>query len=76
MRIIFILLTIVAAFLMILVVGLTVISIAIGGGSILFPGLGVVVSLPLVIVLLAAVDALIIFLALLFKRMSEQLKIP
>ena len=76
MRIIFILLTIVAAFLMILVVGLTVISIAIGGGSILFPGLGVVVSLPLVIVLLAAVDTLIIFLALLFKRMSEQLKIP
>jgi hypothetical protein len=75
MRIIFIFLTIIAAFLTILVIGLTIVSIAVGGGSVLFPGLGLVVSLPFIIVLLAIVDALIIFLALLFRRMSRQAKL-
>ncbi len=77
MRIIFIILTIIAAFLTILVVGLTIILIANGGGvSIVLPGLGLIVSLPLIIVLLAALDALVIFLALLFRRIGKQQRIP
>ncbi len=77
MRIIFILLTIIAAFLTILVVGLTIVLIANGGGvSIVLPGLGLIISLSFVIVLLTLMDAVIIFLALLFKRMNEQHKIP
>ena len=46
MRFIFIALTIVAALLTIFIISLTVLSIAVGGGNILFPGLGLVVSLP------------------------------
>lgn len=77
MRIIFILLTIIAALLTILVIGLTIILIANGGGiSIVLPGLGLIVSLSFILVLLAAIDALIIFLALLFRRMSKQQRIP
>ncbi len=58
MRIIFILLTIIAALLTILVIGLTIILIANGGGiSIVLPGLGLIVSLSFILVLLAAIDA-------------------
>ncbi|CAN5694695.1 hypothetical protein BH24ACI1_BH24ACI1_11490 [soil metagenome] len=77
MRIIFILLTIMAALLTILIIGLTIILVANGGGvSIVLPGLGLIVSLSFILVLLAAIDALIIFLALLFRRMSKQQRIP
>jgi hypothetical protein len=76
MRSIFILLSIFAALLTILIVGLTIVSIAVGGGSVLFPGLGLVVSLPFLIVLLAVFDAAIIFLAMLFGRISRQQKMP
>ncbi len=77
MRIIFISLTAIAALLTILIIGLTIILIANGGGvSIVLPGLGLIVSLSFIIVLLAAIDALIIFLALLFRRMSKQQRTP
>ena len=77
MRIIFILLTIMAALLTILIIGLTIFLVANGGGvSIVLPGLGLIVSLSFILVLLAAIDALIIFLALLFRRMSKQQRIP
>ena len=75
MRVIFITLTIIAALLTILIVGLTILSIAVGGGNILFPGLGLVVSLPGLIILLAIVDAAIILLALLFRRLSLKNKL-
>lgn len=72
MRFIFVLLAIAAALLTVLIVGLTIVSILSGGGSVLFPGLGLVVSLPFLILLLALFDALLIILALLIKRMSEK----
>jgi hypothetical protein len=66
-----------AALLTILIIGLTIILVANGGGvSIVLPGLGLIVSLSFILVLLAAIDALIIFLALLFRRMSKQQRIP
>ena len=70
MRFIFILLLITAVLLTIIVVGLTILSILSGGGSVLFPGLGLVVALPLLIVLLAAVDAAIIIHTLWVWRIS------
>ncbi len=58
MRIIFISLTAIAALLTILIIGLTIILIANGGGvSIVLPGLGLIVSLSFILVLLAAIDA-------------------
>ncbi len=72
MRFIFILLAIVAALLTILIVGLTIFSILSGGGSVLFPGLGLVVSLPFLILLLVFADTIIIILALLVRRLSEK----
>jgi len=75
MRIIYILLTIKAAFLTILVIGLTIILIANGGGvNLLIPGLGLVISLSFVIVVLAVIDVVIILLALLSRRISRQQK--
>jgi hypothetical protein len=66
-----------AALLTILIIGLTIFLVANGGGvSIVLPGLGLIVSLSFILVLLAAIDALIIFLALLFRRMSKQQRIP
>ncbi len=77
MRIIYILLAIIAAILTITVIGLIILLLANGGGvSIVLPGLGLVISLSLVIMVLAAFDAVIIFLALLFRRMSKQREIP
>ena len=72
MRFIFILLAIVAALMTILIVGLTILSILSGGGSVLFPGLGLVVSLPFLILLLVFADIIIIILALLVRRLSEK----
>ncbi|MGC2235417.1 MAG: hypothetical protein WA584_04620 [Pyrinomonadaceae bacterium] len=67
MRFLFILFTIIAACLALLTLGLIVLSIISGGGNILFPGLGLVISIPFIIILLAIVDALIILLALLLR---------
>ena len=72
MRFIFILLAIVAALLTILIVGLTILSILSGGGSVLFSGLGLVVSLPFLILLLVFADTIVIILALLVRRLSEK----
>ncbi len=68
MRFIFILPAIVATLLTILIVGLTILSIL--RISILIPGLGLVVITPFLILLLAIVDAVIIILALLARRLS------
>lgn len=57
----------IAAILTILIIGLTILSIISGGGNVIFPGLGLIVSLPFLIFLLLIVDALIIFLAFLIK---------
>jgi hypothetical protein len=72
MRFLFILLLIVAAFLSVLIIGLTIVSILSGGGSILFPGLGLIVSLPIFIGLLLIFDAAIICLAFLIRKMSKK----
>jgi hypothetical protein len=70
MRVIFILLSIAAALLSILILGLIVLSISVGGGNVLFPGLGLVVAMPLIIFLLLMLDAAIIALAFLIRRLS------
>jgi branched-subunit amino acid permease len=70
MRFIFIPLLIAALLLTIIIVGLTIFSILSGGGNILFPGLGLVVSLPFLIMLLAAFDVAIIVLTLWAWRVS------
>lgn len=72
MRFLFILFTIIAACLTLLTLGLIVLSITSGGGNVLFPGLGLVISLPFIIALLAIADALIIFLALLFRSSGKK----
>lgn len=64
MRFVFILLAVVAVLLTVLIVALTILSILSGGGNVLFPGLGLVVSLPFLILVLAAVDVAIIILTL------------
>jgi hypothetical protein len=76
MRIISILLGVIAVLLTFTVVGLTIFSIAIGGGNVLFPGLGLVVSLPFLIVLLTIIDVLIISFALILRKISKQQKMP
>jgi hypothetical protein len=72
MRFLFILFSIIAACLTLLTLGLIVLSIISGGGNVLFPGLGLVISLPFIIVLLAIADALIILLAFLFRSAGRK----
>ncbi|MET0753460.1 MAG: hypothetical protein ABWZ66_08810 [Pyrinomonadaceae bacterium] len=72
MRFLFILFTIIAICLTLLTFGLIVLAIISGGGNVFFPGLGLVVSLPFIVVLLAIADALIILLALLFRSLSKK----
>ncbi|MDQ3322763.1 MAG: hypothetical protein M3525_10115 [Acidobacteriota bacterium] len=72
MRFIFVLLSIIAAILTLLIIGLTILSLSAGGGSILLPGFGLIISLPLVILLLVFVDVVIILLALLFNRLDKK----
>ncbi|HXG84418.1 MAG TPA: hypothetical protein VNI84_10355 [Pyrinomonadaceae bacterium] len=72
MRFIFILLSFIAVLLTLLIIALTVLSLSVGGGSVLLPGLGIIISLPLVILLLVFVDAGIILLALLFRRLDKK----
>lgn len=72
MRFIFILLSFTAALLTLLIIALTVLSLSTGGGSVLLPGLGIIISLPLVILLLIFVDAVIVLLALLFGRLDKK----
>lgn len=72
MRFIFVLLSIIAAILTLLIIGLTILSLSAGGGSIFLPGFGLIISLPLVILLLVFVDVVIILLALLFNRLDKK----
>jgi hypothetical protein len=53
---------------------LIVLCVAVGG-NVLLPRLGLVVSLPGLIVLLAIVDAAVILLALFFRRLSYKNKL-
>ena len=70
MRVIFILLTVIATLLSILIIALIVLSIESGGGNVLLPGLGLVISLPFIIFLFLIADAAIIGLAFLIRRLS------
>lgn len=70
MRFLFFTISSVAAVLSFIIVALTVLSILSGGGNLLFPGLGLVVSLPFIIALLVIFDAALIALALLVRRLS------
>jgi len=70
MRVIFILLTVAATLLSILIFGLIVLSISVGGGNVLLPGLGLVIAIPFIIFVLLTLDAAIITLAFLIRRLS------
>jgi hypothetical protein len=70
MRVIFILLTIAATLLSILIAGLIILSISVGGGNVLLPGFGLVIALPFFIFVLMIIDAAIIALAFLIRRLS------
>lgn len=55
-------------FLMILIVGI-ISSITAGGGNVLFPGLGLIVALPLILAVLLGVEIiLVIITVILYKR--------
>lgn len=70
MRVIFILLTIAATLLSVLILALIILSIISGGGNVLLPGLGLVIAIPFIIFVLLMIDALIIALAFLIRRLS------
>lgn len=71
MRSISILPALIAAFLSALIIGLIVVTL-LGGGNlnIIFPGLGLIISMWFMIALPAIVDVIIIAFALFFKSMS------
>jgi hypothetical protein len=68
MRLLFILLTIAVVVLTIITVVFAILAILSAGGNVLFPGLGLIVALPLLVFLLAVVDTVLIFLAFLMWR--------
>ena len=68
MRLLFVLLTFAVVALTIITVVFAILAILSGGGNVLFPGLGLVVALPLLVFMLAVVDAVLIVLAFLIWR--------
>jgi hypothetical protein len=70
MRFIYIFLSLIAALLTLLVIGLTLLVLIYGRFNLLLPGLGLVIDGWSVIVSLAIVDAVIISLALIAKKLS------
>jgi hypothetical protein len=74
MRFISIFLSIIAVFLALLVAGLIVYALAGGEFNVLLPGLGLILNIWAVIIALAAVAAVFIFLASIFKWLSPWTK--
>lgn len=70
MRIIFNLLVVLASLLSIFILAAVVFAFIYGGFNILLPGLGLVITFPAIIVPLLIIDAVIIALAFLIRRMS------
>lgn len=73
LRILLVLLTIVDAGVFILLVSGIMLSIKSGGGNVLFPGLGLVAALPLVLFVLFVIEvALLAITFLLFRYVRKQ----
>ena len=75
MRYVFIFLVVIAAILSVLTIGLAIFVILSGSGNVLFPGLGLVISLWSIVFLLALIDFVIILLAILARSMSRKDKL-